>query len=112
MPRLSRSYRRILLLLLALPVILYLLALLYQAGMFYLEGKPRTILESLEWASETLTTTGYGRDSGWLHPLMQFFVILVQLAGVFLVFVAFQLFMVPFFEERFEQRIPPPLPAR
>ncbi len=79
--------------------------------MFYLEGKPRTILESLEWASETLTTTGYGRDSGWLHPLMQFFVILVQLAGVFLVFVAFQLFMVPFFEERFEQRIPTRLPA-
>jgi len=111
MPRLSRSYQRLLLLLLAMPVTLYLLAIIYQFGMLHLEGQPRTILQSLEWASETLTTTGYGRDTGWQHPVMQFYVIAVQLAGVFLVFLVFQLFMIPFLEERFEQRLPTTLPA-
>jgi Trk K+ transport system NAD-binding subunit len=111
MPHLSRSYRRLLLLLLAMPVTLYVLAQLYQFGMLHLEGQPRTLLQSLEWASETLTTTGYGRDTGWQHPVMQFYVIAVQLAGVFLVFLVFQLFMTPFLEERFEQRLATRLPA-
>jgi hypothetical protein len=31
-------------------------------GMTYLEGRTRRLLESLEWASETLSTTGYGKD--------------------------------------------------
>ena len=58
-----RSTKRLLLLLLALPVTLHLFAWLYQLGMLHLEGKPRTFGQSIVWAAETLTTTGYGADS-------------------------------------------------
>lgn len=111
MPRLSRSYRRLLILALALPVTLFLLAFLYQAGMRHLEGQPRTLLASLEWAGETLTTTGYGRDTGWTHPLMQAYVIAVQFIGLFMMFLIFPIFMIPFFEERFEARLATALPS-
>jgi Trk K+ transport system NAD-binding subunit len=107
---LPRSYRRLARLLLSLPVLLLVLALLYQVGMTHLEGQPRTLGSSLEWAAETITTTGYGRDAHWSHPLMQLFVILVQFAGVLLIFLVFPVFMIPFFEEHFEGRLPTVLP--
>jgi Trk K+ transport system NAD-binding subunit len=106
MPRLPRSYRRLLTLVLSLPVLLLVLALLYQAGMRHLEGVPRTLLDGLEWAAESLTTTGYGRDTVWTHPVMGFYVIAVQFLGLFLVFLVFPVFVIPFFEERFEARLP------
>jgi Ion channel len=61
MPRIPRSYQRLITLLLLLPVLVLVLALLYHAGMMYLEGQPRSLGESLQWAAATLTTTGYGR---------------------------------------------------
>jgi Trk K+ transport system NAD-binding subunit len=106
MPRLPRSYRRLLILVLTLPVLLLVLALLYQVGMLHLEGVSRTLLDGLEWAAESLTTTGYGRDTTWTHPVMGFYVIAVQFLGVFLVFLVFPVFVIPFFEERFEARLP------
>lgn len=110
MPRLARSYRRLLILLLALPVTLFVLALCYRSGMAHLEGQPRTLVESFEWAAETLTTTGYGRDATWSNPLMATFVIGVQFIGLFMMFLIFPVFMIPFFEERFEARLANRLP--
>ena len=110
MPRLRRPYRRLLILVLALPVTLFVLAVLYQTGMRHFEGEPRSLIASLEWAAETLTTTGYGADTAWTHPVMQFFVIAVQFIGVFMVFLVFPVFLIPFFEERFEARLPTRLP--
>jgi voltage-gated potassium channel len=81
------------------------------AMMTYVEGVPRDFWSSLEWASETLTTTGYGADSHWNHPLMAIFVIFVQFLGLFLVFLIFPVYLIPFFEERFEARLPADLPA-
>jgi Trk K+ transport system NAD-binding subunit len=81
-------------------------------AMTYVEGVPRDFWASLEWASETLTTTGYGADSHWSRPLMTVFVIIVQFVGLFLVFLIFPVYLIPFFEERFEARIPADLPAR
>jgi Trk K+ transport system NAD-binding subunit len=96
------------LLILAVGVILFLIAsaLLYQAGMGHLEHKPRTFWDAFEWAAETLSTTGYGADSRWTHPVMVLFVSFVQLAGVFVIFLIVPVFLVPFLEERFEQRLP------
>src|SRR6476660_9268658 len=74
--------------------------------MAYLEGSPRGFWDSLEWSAETLTTTGYGADSHWRHPLMVVYVIVVQFVGVFLVFLIVPLFLIPFLEERFETRLP------
>jgi Trk K+ transport system NAD-binding subunit len=108
--KLNRSTSRLLALLATLPAVLLLLALAYMVGMDHLEGDPRRFWESLEWASETLTTTGYGRDARWNHPAMTLFVVLVQFCGLFLVFLIFPVYVLPYFEERFEQRLPRTLP--
>ena len=97
-------------LLASLPAAVFLLGSLYMLGMTYLEGTPRGLLSSLEWASETLTTTGYGGDARWSHPLMAVFVILTQFMGLFLVFLIFPIYVLPYFEERFEARLPRVLP--
>jgi Trk K+ transport system NAD-binding subunit len=102
----QRSSRRLALLIIGLVAFLLLSALLYQIGMARLEGKPRTFLQSLEWAGETLSTTGYGADARWSHPVMVIFVVAVQFAGVFLVFLIIPIFLLPFLEERFEEKVP------
>ena len=107
----KRSTRRLILLLAALPVAVVLIGTLYMEAMTHLEGSPRDFWSSLEWAAETLTTTGYGSDTRWKEPLMVMFVILAQFLGLFLVFLLFPVYVIPFFEERFEARLPAELPA-
>ena len=53
--RLKRSTKRLLALLALIPPAVVLLGTLYMVGMDQLEGKPRTFLQSIQWASETLT---------------------------------------------------------
>lgn len=101
-----RSTRRLLGLAVALVLFLIASALIYQEGMLRLEGTHRTFWDSFEWAAETLSTTGYGADSHWSHPAMVLLVVVVQFAGVFLVFLIVPIFLVPFLEERFERRVP------
>jgi Trk K+ transport system NAD-binding subunit len=101
-----RSQKRLILLILAVPVVLVLAALAYMVGMTQLEGDPRGFWDSLSWASETLSTTGYGADVSWNHPLMVLLVIVCQFVGVFLVFLIFPIYLIPFLEERFEKRLP------
>jgi Trk K+ transport system NAD-binding subunit len=108
--RIPRSFRRLAILLLSLPGVVLALALFYQAGMTFLEGEPRTLGASLQWATETLTTTGYGGDASWRHPVMQTYVVLVQFGGLFLTFLVFPVFLIPFFEERFEAKLPTEIP--
>lgn len=105
-----RSTRRLITLLASLPAALLLFGSLYMLGMTYLEGTPRDLWSSLEWAAETLTTTGYGADAHWSHPVMVVFVILTQFMGLFLVFLIFPIYVLPYFEERFEARLPRVLP--
>ena len=107
---LRRSTRRLLLLLGALPLTIIGLALLYMLGMDLLEHNPRTFWRSLEWAAETLTTTGYGSDSQWQHPLMDLLVIFTELLGMFFVVLFFPIYVLPYMEERFESRLPRRLP--
>ena len=108
--RLKRSTRRLLALLALLPISVLIMGAIYMALMGHLEGAPRTFLESLQWASETLTTTGYGNDSHWQLPAVALFVILGQFIGQFLVFLIFPVFVLPFFEEQFEVRLQHVLP--
>jgi len=97
-------------LLACLPVAVLVFGLIYMLGMHFLEGDPRSLGLSLEWAAETLTTTGYGGDSQWHHPVMALFVIITQFVGLFLVFLIFPVYMLPYFEERFESRLPRVIP--
>jgi len=108
--RLKRSTKRLLALLTLLPAAVLILGTIYMLGMEHLEGTPRTFLESIQWASETLTTTGYGRDNHWNHPVVALFVILGQFLGVFLIFLMFPIFVLPYVEERFEARLQRALP--
>ncbi|MEM6705735.1 MAG: NAD-binding protein, partial [Acidobacteriota bacterium] len=102
----KRSNRRLLLLVLTLPVLVFLAAVLYMWGMEHLEERPRSFLDSLAWSIETFTTTGYGGDHHWDHPVMVAFVGIVQFGGVFLIFLVFPLYLIPFLEERFQARVP------
>jgi Trk K+ transport system NAD-binding subunit len=93
---------------LAVGIVVFLLAsaVLYEIGMARLEGQQRSFWQSLEWASETFTTTGYGHDNQWSSPLMVVFVVIVQFAGVLIVVLLVPLILVPYLESRFEERLP------
>lgn len=102
----SNSLKRLIIVLGAIPVLLLLATFAYMVGMSWLEGSPRDFWQSLEWAAETLTTTGYGKDHTWTHPAMILLVIGVQLLGVMLVFLVVPLALVPYLERRFETKLP------
>jgi Trk K+ transport system NAD-binding subunit len=108
----QRSLRRLIWLIVFVLALTVGAALLYQFGMGSLEGKPRTFWQALEWAGETLSTTGYGADSAWRHPAMVVLVVAVQFIGVFIVFLIIPIYLVPFLEERFEEKIPREADAR
>ncbi|MCX4243440.1 potassium channel family protein [Paraliomyxa miuraensis] len=108
----STSLRRVLLLVAALPGVLVLLACLYMLGMEHLEHSPRTFAASFVWAAETLTSTGYGGDSHWHHPAMITLVVMVQFLGMSMAFLVFPLLVMPYFEQRFEGRLPRAAPAK
>ncbi len=110
MRQVPRSLRRLGLLLLSLPMIAFVLAVIYQLGMRHLEHQPRTIGESLQWAVATMTTTGFGRDTTWTNPFMEAYVVIAEFAGVTMIFLIFPVFVIPFLEERFQARLPVTLP--
>jgi Trk K+ transport system NAD-binding subunit len=101
-----RSQKRLVALLVALAALLVVAALAYMLGMTWLEGKPRGFWRALEFVAETLSTTGYGADETWQSPVMVLFVIVLQFLGVFLVFMIFPVYLIPYLEERFEVRLP------
>ncbi|MBN2170541.1 MAG: NAD-binding protein [Candidatus Krumholzibacteriota bacterium] len=78
----------------------------YMMGMDHLEQRPRGFWRSLMTVVETITTTGFGHDDTWNHPVMTLYVIFLQVSGLFLFFLIFPLYFIPFFERRFEQRLP------
>lgn len=101
-----RSRKRLLFLLLSLALLVIIAAALYMLGMHYLEERPRGFWDALQWAAGTISTTGYGPESSWRHPVMVLYVVLVQFTGVFLIFLIFPIYLIPFLEERFETRLP------
>jgi Trk K+ transport system NAD-binding subunit len=102
----DRTRRRLTILAASLLVFLAIVTVLYHYGMARYEGKPRTLLQSIEWASDTFSTTGYGRDTHWQHPVMVALVILVQFSGMVVVPMVIALWVLPYLAERFEQRLP------
>jgi len=79
---------------------------LYMLGMAELDRSPRGFWRSLMTVVETLTTTGFGSDSTWQHPVMNLFMIVLQLTGLILLFLFFPLYIIPVMEERFQARLP------
>jgi Trk K+ transport system NAD-binding subunit len=97
---LSRRNRLIVYYVLGLVVLVCVYAVVYQVAMARLEGVDRSIFASLEFVVQTMTTTGYGQDSGvWSHPLTFLFVAFTQLSGIGIGFFTLRLVVIPLFTD-------------
>ena len=91
--------RRTALYVLGLAGIIVAYALAYDYGMAAWENDPREFLHSLQVVVETFTTTGFGSDAPWESTGMRLLVIVMDVTGVVLIFLALPVLMFPLFEE-------------
>ncbi|MFW6384240.1 MAG: potassium channel family protein [Halodesulfurarchaeum sp.] len=107
---LSRRYRYVLYYLIGLVLMVLLFTVLYNAGMRVYEGEADSIFHSFQIVIETMTTTGYGADSPWETPIMNLFVVLMQLSGIAIAFFTLRLIVIPLFtgaEVNLDNRLSP-----
>lgn len=77
--------------------------LLYRWAMFNFEGAERSVFESLQVVIESFTTAGFGGDADqWQTAPTNVLVVMMNLTGVLLVFLALPLFVVPLFQQALE----------
>jgi Trk K+ transport system NAD-binding subunit len=81
-------------------------ALLYNYGMAAWEGRPQPLYRSVEVVLQTVTTVGYGGDSPWSSPGMNYLVSVMMLSGLVLIFAALPVLVVPLFEDAFRSSAP------
>lgn len=87
--------------------LLVLYTLLYQWAMLTFEGEERTFFNAMQVVVEALTTAGFGGDSHvWNSTAMNALVILMNVSGVILVFLALPVFVFPMLREALD-RAPP-----
>ena len=91
---------------LGLSAIMVMYAVLYFHGMRLFEGRSISFLHALQVVVETFTTTGFGSDSPWATPEMNAFVIVMDLTGVALIFLAFPALVFPLFQDIFSTTVP------
>lgn len=99
-------YRRLLYYVAGLATIMAAYTAAYYYGMNYVENRPRSILHCFQFIVETFTATGYGSDSPWRTPVMQVFVPIMDISGVFLIFLALPVLVFPLFEDAFSTTVP------
>ncbi|MFC5136464.1 MULTISPECIES: potassium channel family protein [Haloferacaceae] len=98
--------RRVVGYLLLLALALVGTAAVYQWGMGTFEGRPRTFLDSLQFAVEMFTTTGFGGDARWTSPQMQAFIVVTDLLGMALLVGALPVVATPLLESAFSETAP------
>jgi Trk K+ transport system NAD-binding subunit len=98
--------RRTALYVLGLVGIIFGYAAAYDYGMSVYENDPQPFLQSLQIVVETFTTTGFGSDAPWATPEMNVLVILMDLTGVALIFLALPVLLFPLFEEAMSTTVP------
>jgi Trk K+ transport system NAD-binding subunit len=106
----SRRYLLVAIYVLGLTVMVLLFTILYNLGMGIFEGDRRSIFHSFQIVIETMTTTGYGADSPWQTPIMNMFVVLMQLSGIAVAFFTLRLIVIPLFtsaETNLDNRLSP-----
>lgn len=85
--------------------------MLYNFTMWRLEGVDQSPFRSLEFVIQTMTTTGYGQDSGtWSHPLTFLLVSFTQISGIGIGFFTLRLIIIPLFtgaEVNLDNRLTP-----
>jgi Trk K+ transport system NAD-binding subunit len=98
--------RRTLIYLVGLAGTILVFALAYDYGMTAFEDDPREFLHALQVVVETFTTTGFGSDAPWQSTGMRLLVIVMDITGVVLIFLALPVLLFPLFEEAMETRAP------
>ena len=88
-------------------------AAVYDFGMHNLEPGPYpppgteiSLVHSMQVVVETITATGYGSDAPWKSTPMNLLVILLDLTGVGLFFLASPAILLPWFREQFSVSVP------
>lgn len=81
-------------------------AVLYHHGMRIYEGENLSFLHSLQVVVETFTTTGFGSDAPWNSPEMNILVIIMDLTGVVLIFMALPVLAFPLLEDALSTTVP------
>jgi len=94
---LSRRDRLVVYYLLGIAAIVLLYTVLYNYGMRTFEGEDYSVFRSFQTVVETMTTTGYGADSPWETPVMNAFMVLMQLTGIGLGFFTLRVIIIPLF---------------
>jgi Trk K+ transport system NAD-binding subunit len=91
---------------LGLTGVMLVYAVLYHHGMRIFEGEEHTFLHSVQIVVETFTTTGFGSDAPWESPEMNALVIVMDLTGVILIFMALPVLVFPLLEEVLSTTVP------
>ncbi|WP_251329969.1 potassium channel family protein [Haloplanus pelagicus] len=98
--------RRTLYYVVGLAAVMFGYAAAYDAGMSAFEGSPISYLHALQVVVETFTTTGFGSDAPWSSAEMNVLVIVMDLTGVVLIFLALPVLVFPLFEEAISTTVP------
>lgn len=94
---LSRRSRLIVYYLLGITVLVTFYSVLYNSGMRVFEGEIQSMFHSFQTVVETMTTTGYGADSPWETPVMNSFIVFMQLSGIGIGFFTLRVIVIPLF---------------
>ena len=100
LPEIDRSRRNLLIFyyMLGLVTLVFVYVAVYNLLMQHVEGVDQSIFASFEFIVQTMTTTGYGQDSGlWSHPVTFLFVSLAQISGIGIGFFTLRLIIIPLF---------------
>jgi Trk K+ transport system NAD-binding subunit len=98
LPWLTRRQRLVVLYAVAVSAVVLLYTVLYNYGMRTLEGDQHSLFRSFQTVVETMTTTGYGADSPWETPIMNLFMVFMQLSGIVIGLATLRVLIIPLFE--------------
>ena len=98
--------RRTLIYIVGLAGVMLAYAVAYDYLMAAVEHSPQPFTRSLRVVVETFTTTGYGSDSPWSTDTMRLFIIVMDITGVVLIFMALPVLVFPLFEEAMKTSAP------
>ena len=78
----------------------------FEPGPYPPPGTEISLLHSMQVVVETITATGYGSDAPWKSPEMNALVVLLDLTGVGLFFLALPAVLLPWFRDAFSVSVP------